>query len=242
MILWGEQTGPHTAEIVRRILSLRRDEDETPHRRSLQLLWLEYKEANPEGLQYSQFCACSRRWCSRLDGVLRQEHKAGDKVFVDFAGQTVPIIDRTTGEVLFDGARREQLHVRAGMSQPGTSGVDQRAHAHDRLLWRRPAGDRARQSEERREPRLLIRAGFESAVSRLGGALRHNGLARSCATSTRQGKGGSGRAAGRAVDTGAATQAHLLLARGTRRRDPPPARFAERKALSEARRQPALAL
>lgn len=80
--------------------------DEMKTRRStgvtLQLLWLEYKEANPDGLQYSQFCECYRRWCRRLDRVLRQEHKAGDKVFVDFAGQTVPIIDRTTGEVLFD--------------------------------------------------------------------------------------------------------------------------------------------
>lgn len=69
---------------------------------TLQLLWLEYKEANPDGLQYSQFCECYRRWRGRLDRVLRQEHKAGDKVFVDFAGQTVPIVDRATGEVLFE--------------------------------------------------------------------------------------------------------------------------------------------
>jgi transposase len=65
---------------------------------TLQLLWLEYKEANPDGLQYSQLCECYRRWRGRLDRVLRQEHKAGDKVFVDFAGQTVPIVDRATGE------------------------------------------------------------------------------------------------------------------------------------------------
>ncbi|MGQ0560359.1 MAG: IS21 family transposase [Gemmatimonadota bacterium] len=69
---------------------------------TLQLLWLEYKEANPDGLQYSQFCECYRRWRGGLDRVLRQEHKAGEKVFVDFAGQTVPIIDRATGEVLFE--------------------------------------------------------------------------------------------------------------------------------------------
>lgn len=69
---------------------------------TLQLLWLEYKEANPDGLQYSQFCEYYRRWRGRLDRVLRQEHKAGDKVFVDFAGQSVPIVDRTTGEVLFE--------------------------------------------------------------------------------------------------------------------------------------------
>ena len=66
---------------------------------TLQLLWHEYKEANPGGLQYSQFCERYRDWRSRLDLVLRQEHKAGDKVFVDFAGQTVSIVDRQTGEI-----------------------------------------------------------------------------------------------------------------------------------------------
>jgi transposase len=69
---------------------------------TLQLLWLEYKQSNPDGVQYSQFCECYRRWRGGLDRVLRQEHKAGDKAFVDFAGQTVPIIDRSTGEVLFE--------------------------------------------------------------------------------------------------------------------------------------------
>lgn len=66
---------------------------------TLQLLWLEYKERHPDGLQYSQFCELYRRWRGGLDRVLRQEHRAGEKVFVDFAGQTVPVIDRATGEV-----------------------------------------------------------------------------------------------------------------------------------------------
>lgn len=65
---------------------------------TLQLLWIEYKESNPDGLQYSQFCEQYRRWRGHLDLVLRQEHKAGEKVFVDYAGQTVPVIDRTSGE------------------------------------------------------------------------------------------------------------------------------------------------
>jgi transposase len=66
---------------------------------TLQLLWVEYKERCPDGLQYSQFCEHYRRWRGALDLVLRQEHRAGEKVFVDFAGQTVPVIDRATGEV-----------------------------------------------------------------------------------------------------------------------------------------------
>jgi transposase len=66
---------------------------------TLQLLWLEYKEDSPDGLQYSQFCARYRQWRRHLDVVLRQEHQAGEKVFVDFAGQTVPLICQETGEV-----------------------------------------------------------------------------------------------------------------------------------------------
>ncbi len=66
---------------------------------TLQLLWVEYKEREPDGLQYSQFCELYRRWRGRLDLVLRQEHVPGEKVFVDFAGQTVPVVNRTTGEI-----------------------------------------------------------------------------------------------------------------------------------------------
>jgi transposase len=66
---------------------------------TLQLLWQEYKEAYPEGLQYSWFCESYRRWERKLDVVLRQEYRAGEKMFVDHAGQTVPIVNRQTGEV-----------------------------------------------------------------------------------------------------------------------------------------------
>ena len=44
----------------------------------------------------AQFCQHYRRWRGHLDRVLRQEHRAGEKAFVDFAGQTVPVIDHTT--------------------------------------------------------------------------------------------------------------------------------------------------
>jgi transposase len=66
---------------------------------TLQLLWIEYKGESPDGIGYSRFCGLYNQWRSRLDLVLRQEHRAGEKVFVDFAGQTVPIVDGTTGEV-----------------------------------------------------------------------------------------------------------------------------------------------
>ncbi len=66
---------------------------------TLQLLHLEYKAAAPAGYQYSQFCRHYRRWQRGLDVVMRQEHRAGEKCFLDFAGQTLPIVDPATGEV-----------------------------------------------------------------------------------------------------------------------------------------------
>jgi transposase len=67
---------------------------------TLQLLWYEYRQTNPEGYQYSQFCHHYRQWTKKLDVTLRQEHRAGEKLFVDYAGQTVPIVDGSTGEVV----------------------------------------------------------------------------------------------------------------------------------------------
>jgi transposase len=63
------------------------------------LLWEEYKAAHPQGWQYSVFCDQYRRWLSTQELVLRQEHAPGDKLFVDYAGQTAPVTDRHTGEV-----------------------------------------------------------------------------------------------------------------------------------------------
>lgn len=68
---------------------------------TLELLWQEYRESHPEGYQYSWFCEHYREWRGKLDLVMRQTHRAGEKLFVDYAGQTVPIVDRTTGEARF---------------------------------------------------------------------------------------------------------------------------------------------
>jgi transposase len=66
---------------------------------TLFLLWEEYKQAHPQGYQYSWFCHQYREWTGKLDLVMRQEHRAGEKVFVDYAGQSAPVVDRTTGEI-----------------------------------------------------------------------------------------------------------------------------------------------
>ena len=66
---------------------------------TLFLLWQEYRATHPEGYQYSWFCEHYRGWQGKLDVVMRQDHRAGEKLFFDYAVQTVPIIDRATGEI-----------------------------------------------------------------------------------------------------------------------------------------------
>ena len=66
---------------------------------TLHLLWLEYRAANPDGYQYSQFCLLYRQWTGKLDVCLRQTHRAGEKLFVDYAGQTIPVTDPVSGQI-----------------------------------------------------------------------------------------------------------------------------------------------
>jgi transposase len=54
---------------------------------ALQLLWEEYREANPDGYRYSRFCELYQRWRRKQDVVLRQQHKPGERMFVDWAGE-----------------------------------------------------------------------------------------------------------------------------------------------------------
>ena len=76
---------------------------------TLSLLWDEYAERNPEGYRYSRFCELYRSWEGKLSVTMRQTHVGGEKLFVDYAGDTVPvIIDRLTGE-----RREAQIFVAA---------------------------------------------------------------------------------------------------------------------------------
>lgn len=65
-----------------------------------QLLWLEYQAAvEDNALGYSQFCELYRQWKQQQRRSMRMEHKAGEKLFIDFCGPTVPVINPDTGEV-----------------------------------------------------------------------------------------------------------------------------------------------
>src|SRR5260370_5711243 len=74
---------------------------------TLAILWEEYSERHPQGYRYSRFCELYRIWEAKLSVTVRQADVGGDKLFVDYAGDTVPVIvDRLTGEV-----RRAQIFV-----------------------------------------------------------------------------------------------------------------------------------
>src|SRR6056297_3257646 len=73
---------------------------------TLRLLWEEYRADHPDGYGYSRFCELYRRWAGKLSPVMRQLHPAGERLFVDYAGQTIDVIDPKTGEV-----RTAQLFV-----------------------------------------------------------------------------------------------------------------------------------
>jgi transposase len=64
---------------------------------TLMLLWKEYRQACPEGYRYSRFCELYQQWSGTLDPVLRQHHPPGERMFVDWAGQTIPIHDAREG-------------------------------------------------------------------------------------------------------------------------------------------------
>ena len=66
---------------------------------TLMLLWQEYRAGQPEGYGYSRFCDLYAEWRGSVSVTMRQAHVAGDKLFVDFAGQTLAVVDPATGQV-----------------------------------------------------------------------------------------------------------------------------------------------
>jgi transposase len=65
---------------------------------TLTQLWLEYKERHPDGYQYTQFCEYYHRWRGKLDYCMRQEHRAGEKAFIDYC-DGLSIVNRQSGEL-----------------------------------------------------------------------------------------------------------------------------------------------
>jgi transposase len=105
---------------------------------TLQLLWEEYREAHPDGYGYSRFCELYQRWNRNQDVVLRQEHRAGEKTFVDWAGDSMPIHDRETGETtpasIFVAALGASTYLCTSSPWPRACELDRLPRACLRLL------------------------------------------------------------------------------------------------------------
>ncbi|MGH8524274.1 MAG: IS21 family transposase [Gammaproteobacteria bacterium] len=101
---------------------------------TLQLLWVEYLHAHPHGYRYSQCCQLYRHWRKRFHPTMRQRHRAGAKVFVDYSGKKLQLVDPQTGELrpveLFVGVLGASglIYAEASADQSLTSWVD--CHRH----------------------------------------------------------------------------------------------------------------
>src|SRR3954453_17627426 len=91
----GRPTGPMNRPAPD-FIALQSELRKHPHL-TLQLLWEEYRVQQPGGYGYSRFCELYRRWQDTQDVVLRQEHRAGEKLFVDWAGAKIPLVAAEAG-------------------------------------------------------------------------------------------------------------------------------------------------
>jgi transposase len=180
---------------------------------TLQLLWLEYKQVHPDdGLQYAQFCVHYRQWQRTQDVVLRQPYRAGEKMFVDYAGQPLPILNPRTGELwpaaLFIAALGASSMIFAEVHEAQTLPYWIGGHTHAVEYFEGAAVTVPDNPKTGGAPRLLVRARTEPHVCRVGCTLRHRYPARP-SPPPGQSNRGSQRAAGGALDPRRPSPSHL---------------------------------
>src|SRR6202007_384113 len=135
---------------------------------TLTMLWDEYIERHPEGYRYSRFCELYRGWASRLSVTMRQAHIGGDKLFVDYAGDTVPVIvDRLTGQTraaqIFVAVLGASNFTSAAASwTPGAARRDRRQYPSLRSARRRAQTAGAGHLQSRCHQSLPLRAAGQS--------------------------------------------------------------------------------
>jgi len=113
-----------------------RQELQTHRNLTLQLVWEEYRQDHSAGYSYSRFCELYRDWARHLDVVLRQEYRAGEKLFIDYAGDKIPVYDPKTGDVDFAAplfvavlGASSYTFAEATRSQDLTCWIDSHIHA-----------------------------------------------------------------------------------------------------------------
>jgi transposase len=181
---------------------------------TLSIIWEEYIDRHPDGYRYSRFCELYRAWEGRLSVTMRQSHTAGEKLFVDYAGDGVPVVvDRLTGEI-----RKAQIFV----AVLGASNF-----TYSEATWTQGLADWIGAHVHAFEaiggvPRLLVPDNTKVAVikaclydpqinrtCRHGGALRHRNTSGPSAASERQGQGRERGAHCRALASGAIASSGL---------------------------------
>ena len=106
---------------------------------TLRLLWEEYRGEQPDAYRYSQFCEHYRRWARTLDVCLRQTYRAGERLFVDYAGMTMPVRDAHSGLIheaqIFVAAlgASHYLYAEATRTQQLPDWIEAHVHAYEYL-------------------------------------------------------------------------------------------------------------
>ena len=138
--LFGGSTPTRKPEVLRSVpdwSSIRRELSQKGV--TLKLLWQEYSQADPHGYRYTQFCEHYRRWAKSLDVCLRQTYRAGERLFVDYAGLSVPVIDPQNGEIheaqIFVAAlgASHYLYVEATRTQQLPDWIEAHIHTYEYL-------------------------------------------------------------------------------------------------------------
>ena len=186
---------------------------------TLFLLWQEYRQANPDGYQYSWFCEHYRAWRGKLDVVMRQDHRAGEKLFVDYAGQTVLIIDRLTGEIreaqIFVAVLGASNYTYAEATWARACRTGSAPMSAPSGSWGRAGTGGAGQPALRRQQGPPLRARYQSDLPGHGLPLRRGGIAGAGPQTPGQGQGGKRGAGGGALDPGRPAPPPVLLLAGT---------------------------
>ena len=208
---------------------------------TLQLLWLEYRNAHPDGYAYSWFCKHYRKWRGSLDVVLRQTYRAGEKAFVDYAGPKFEVIDRGTGEVrgvmVFVGVLAASNYTFVDLTWSRTLADWTLSHVRMLEFWGGvpelviPDNEKAGvHKASRYEP--ILNPTYQEFAAHYGTTV----LPARPRAPQGPGQGGSRGPAGRTPDHGPAPQPYVLLSRRAARGGRTPTRSAQRTAVPEDRR------
>ena len=203
---------------------------------TLLIVWDEYIAADPGGYSYSRFCELYRGFEAKLSPTMRQTHVAGERLFVDYAGDGVPVVvDRLTGEIrmaqifvaVLGASSFTFAHASWTQTLPDWIDAHVRALAGDR---RRPAIAGARQYEDRRHQGLPLRPQVNRTYAEMAAHYESRHFTGAAAAATGQSQGRAGPADRRAMVARAAAPPNLLQLgrrqRGDRRSDDPSQRGA----------------